>query len=252
MLSDQGWAAAPPDVSLDVNELHIWRAELDRGEEWVRRAELILAEDERERASRFRFARDRERFIVCRGFLRTILGRYLARPPHTLQFTYEAAGKPRLRLNAADVPLRFNVSHSGGLAVCGVTRAREIGIDVEAIRTGVGGTDIAEQYFSRAELSELRALPPGQRDEGFFLCWTRKEAYIKALGAGLGGIALDSFSVSLTPGAPATLVSEDSARWQLCSFSPGDGFAGAIVIEQNDSATRLLNYDDGTKVLSAL
>ena len=244
---DSSWSAPAGPLSLHDDDVHVWRASLDRDPVLLRRYEQSLASEERARAARFKFARDRDRFIAGRGILRAILTRYLGRAESLLEFFYERAGKPRVRPLDGDVPLRFNLSHAGELAVYGVTRGAEIGIDLEAIRPHVSGVEIAQNYFSPREIAELCALPPERRDEAFLLGWTRKEAYIKALGAGLGEIPLDSFSVSLTPGAPVVLLSADSARWTLETFEPTKGFVGAIVVEGRGFHARLLDFDSTDK-----
>ena len=186
--------------------------------------------DEKSRAARFRFARDRNHFIAARGILRELLGGYLHRSPAELEFDYGPSGKPALRTEGPSSPVRFNLSHSHGLAVYAFALGREVGIDLEPIRPDFAADDIAGRYFSTRELNELRALPPELRPEGFFLCWTRKEAYVKARGEGLQ-IPLDSFSVSLTPGEPEVLESADSSRWSLRSFEPAPRYVAAVVGE---------------------
>jgi 4'-phosphopantetheinyl transferase len=234
------WSDAPTEPRLGDGDVHIWRAFLDREHAAPDFWERVLTAQERERASRFVFARDRKHFIAGRGILRAILGLYLRTPAATIELAYGPEGKPTLGGNAD--PLRFNLSHSQGLAVYAFSRTREIGIDLEAIRSGVTGQEIAEHYFSAKELAELRSLPREQQDEGFFLCWTRKEAYIKARGSGLA-IPLDSFDVSLTPGMPVELVADDSARWTLRSFLPAEGYAGAVVAEGRDWEQQLWNWN---------
>ena len=147
--------------------------------------------------------------------------------PQTLRIPTGKFGKPSL---ADQNNLRFNVTHSYGLVVYGFAIKRELGIDTEKIRPDFGGEDIAERYFSEPEQEELRQLPVELRATAFFLCWTRKEAYIKAHGHGLQ-IPLASFDVSLTPGKPETLRSSDEQRWSLHSFTPAPGYAAAIITE---------------------
>jgi 4'-phosphopantetheinyl transferase len=137
-----------------------------------------LSPDERARAARFRFERDRRRFVAGRGALREILGEALGRPPSSIAFAYGPQGKPRL---AAD-EIQFNVSHSEGLGLIAVAGDRRVGVDIERVRAKGSGMDVAKRFFSRAEVATLRALPRGLRTEAFFACWTRKEAYIKARG----------------------------------------------------------------------
>lgn len=227
------WSTPPGELRLAADDIHLWRAFLDCEPAILQRWEATLAKDERARASHFIFPRDRDRFVAARGILRAILSQYLRRPAAAVEFMYEPEGKPRLRAPDSVCPIRFNVSHSHGLAVFALCCNREIGVDVEAIRAEVTAEEIAERFFSSKELAEFRALPPGQRDEGFFACWTRKEAYVKARGSGLA-IPLDSFDVSLTPGMPEELASVDSDRWMLHSFRPADGYAGALVAEGHD------------------
>jgi 4'-phosphopantetheinyl transferase len=229
-------------TELKQNEIHVWRAYLDSECAASRTWEAALAPDELARAARFVFPRDRDRFIVRRAILRTIIGQYMQRSPADVGFVYDPLGKPKLRLSHSDIPIRFNVSHSQGLAVYALAYDREIGVDIEAIRTDTRGEDIAAAFFSPKELAGFRSLGPDQRHEAFFLCWTRKEAYVKALGGGLT-ISLNSFNVSLTPGMPDRLESADAGRWVLRSFQPGDGYAGAVVVERNDWTLRFCDFN---------
>ena len=191
-----------------------------------------LSADEKSRADRFVFAGDRDRFVAARGILRELLGSYAGTAPAELKFDYGSQSKPEL--SPAHPPIRFNLSHSHGLAVYAFARERHLGIDLELIQPEFAGDEIAERYFSAPELAELRALPPETRAEGFFLCWTRKEAYVKARGEGLQ-ISLASFDVSLTPGKEERLRSDDALRWQLHSFQPAPQYVGALVAENRVS-----------------
>jgi 4'-phosphopantetheinyl transferase len=229
------------ELELPEGEIHIWRADLDVGQETLNRLMVTLDTAEQSRAARFHFPRDRNYFIACRGILRELLGKYLGGSPAAVEFFYRAYGKPAHRPEDSRPPIRFNISHSGGIALLAFAHSREIGIDLEPIRPEFSGEEIAERYFSARELAELRALPPALRPEGFSHCWTRKEAYVKALGLGLQ-VALDSFSVSLTPGQPEVLQSEDSHRWSLHSFEPAPNFVAAIVEEGRDWNPRFWNW----------
>ena len=194
-----------------------------------------LSGDERLRADRFAFERDRRRFIVARAGLRRLLAERLGLRPEAVEFAYGPRGKPALAPRLASSDLRFNVSHSEDLAVCAFTRGREIGIDVEAVRAIEDADAIAARFFSARENDVYRALDPREKPLGFFNCWTRKEAFIKAIGDGLYH-PLDSFDVSLAPGEPARIlrvndIPGDSCGWRLESFSPAEGFVLAIVTE---------------------
>ena len=194
-----------------------------------------LAADEQARAGRFYFQKDREHFIVARGVLRAILGRYLNREPAGLPFCYGSHGKPALAGQSERGAIRFNVSHSHGVALYAVTREREVGIDLERIRFDLEVVEIAERFFSRREAAMLRTLPMAAQRQAFFRCWTRKEAYIKARGEGLS-LPLDQFDVSLAPGEPAAVLGtqgdpSEASRWSLEELSPAPGYAAALAAE---------------------
>ncbi|HXW54912.1 MAG TPA: 4'-phosphopantetheinyl transferase superfamily protein [Candidatus Cybelea sp.] len=221
------WLPAPADLRTAAGRVDIWRAQLSVAPAVLARLAAHLDQTERARAGRFVFERDANRFVVARGILRELVARYLERSPAELEFEYGPRGKPVLRAGAG---LCFNVSHSHEMAAYAFARDRQLGIDIELIRADFAGQEIAERYFSRSEVAELTALPGPARAQAFFLCWTRKEAYIKALGEGFE-IPLKSFSVSLTPGGPDELRSADASRWELDSFEPAPGYAGALVAE---------------------
>jgi 4'-phosphopantetheinyl transferase len=222
----------PPRAA--AGEVHLWRVRLD---DWAGRfAEFwrTLSDDERARADRFHFSLHRVRFVVGRGALRAILASYLADDAARLQFRYGPQGKPRL-VPTADDALRFNVSHSDGLALYAVCRDRELGVDVERIRPGLELAAIAERFFSPGEAAVLRALPQALLTTAFFNGWTRKEAYLKAKGDGLS-LPLDQFDVSLAPGEPPALLSsalEADAPWDSHIYAPdpGPGYAAALAFE---------------------
>ena len=243
-----GFTARPRAVpGLGPGDVHVWRAELDLPVAAVAALDALLSGDERDRAARFHFERDRRRFTVARGGLRALLGAYLGAPAAAIAFDYGSHGKPRLAgaLTAGD--LRFNVSHSAGVALYAVARGREVGVDVEGHREDFATAEIAERFFSPAERQALAALPPDRRCEAFFACWARKEAYIKARGLGLS-LALDAFDVSLAPGEPAALLAtrDDPAerdRWSVRALDPGPGLAGAIAAERRDWTLSCWRWD---------
>jgi 4'-phosphopantetheinyl transferase len=232
------WSPPPEIVFLQDDEVHVWKASLKPEGSSVQSLRLTLSPDERARAGRFYFQKDREHFVVARGLLRVILGRYLNREPGQLQFRYNPYGKPALVNHTGKSEICFNVSHSQELALYAITRGREIGVDIERIRPDMVEDQIAERFFSPREVRALRSLPPSSQPVGFFNCWTRKEAYIKARGKGLS-FPLDQFDVSLAPGEPTALLHvsadpEEPSRWSLRELAPGSGYAGAVIAEGQD------------------
>ncbi len=220
------WEPRPERCKLTAQEIHVWRAYLDDENLILPHLQETLSTDEKARAGRFHFQRDRNHFANTRGILRELLGRYLNRAPTHLEFDYGPRGKPTLR---GEPSVQFNVSHSHGMALLAFAIGRQLGVDVEQIRP-FAGEKIAERYFSPQEVMELRRLPAILHDEGFFLCWTRKEAYIKAGGEGLH-VPLKSFHVSLTPDEPARLETSDRLDWTLRSLRPASQYVGAVVAE---------------------
>lgn len=185
----------------------------------------FLNKDEAGRAERFVFERDRNHFVVGRGRVRELLARRLACEPADVDFVYSKHGKPAL----ASGTLHFNLSHAHGLAALALSNDFEVGIDIERVRPIEEG--IAQRFFSPAELAGLNALPVKDQLAGFFRCWTRKEAIVKAIGEGLSR-PLSSFDVPVATDRPAVLERLDGdphpAHWQLLHFEPAPDFVGAI------------------------
>ena len=228
------WQPAEQPPPLTADDVHVWRVALDVGEAVLARLRETLADDERRRAERFHFEKDRRHFTAGRGALRSILAGYLGRRPQDVRFTYTNYGKPLLA-DESGMALRFNLTHSHGLALLAVALGRDVGVDVERVRDNLEGEQLAERFFSPREVAALLALPPALRREAFFHCWTRKEAYIKANGKGLS-LPLDQFDVSLHPDEPAALLAThhdpaEAGRWSMRSLAPGDGFAAALAVE---------------------
>lgn len=212
------------------DDIHVWYAALDREDSVLGQLAATLSPDEKTRAERFRFAKDRNHFTVARGLLREFLAGYLQQSPASLEFSYGQHGKPALAGANASSGLGFNLSHSFGIAVFAFARDRNLGIDVERVQPESAGDDIARRFFSPREVSDMRSLPSESRAEAFFRCWTRKEAYIKALGTGLH-TPLDSFSVSLLPSQPAQFLGGADSCWHMAAFDPGEGYAAAVVYD---------------------
>ena len=235
MAPDDQWRLSPPDLALSNEDVHIWRASLEQPAGLVHQLSQLLSHDEQTRAARFHFERDRRRFIVGRGALRIMAGRYLGADPDQLRFRYESHGKPYLSVEFNHCGLGFNLAHSNELAVYAFTRGRELGIDVEYIHSLPDAEQIAARFFSAQENVALHTLPESQRLEAFFNCWTRKEAYIKAIGDGLSH-PLDQFQVSLSPEEPARLLNvegspAEATRWSMASWAPTPGYVAALVVD---------------------
>jgi 4'-phosphopantetheinyl transferase len=188
-------------VTLAEHEVHVWSASLDGQLGLYPYLATLLSHDERLRAARFRSPLHERRYVVGRGLLRVLLSRYVDRPARELIFAYNEFGKPSLDKEA----LAFNVSHTGGRMLMGVTPGFDIGVDVEAVRSEPVTDGVAEHFFSVREVKDLFDLPEGLRPSAFCTCWARKEAFIKGHGEGLS-LPLQDFDVTLTPDvAPALL-----------------------------------------------
>ena len=233
MSKSASWSQAPASPSVQNGEVHLWRVDLEQPEQVVKQFRSTLEGNELYRADRFHFEKDRRAFIVSRGFLRQVLGRYLTVNAETIRFSYGPYGKPALGGDHESSTLRFNMSHSRGVALVAVTEDKALGVDVEYIRADFATEDIARRFFSPREVETFSAVPNDQRVASFFRCWTRKEAYIKAIGLGLSQ-PLDGFDVTLGPGEPAALLradDDDTSRWSLSDLDAGEDYAAALVVE---------------------
>lgn len=229
------WQPPPDPLTLRRDEVHIWRASLALDPASLPGLRQILSGDEQARANRFHFERDRRRFIAARGILRHIISYYTKITPDQILFDYTPYGKPGLMTAPHNPVLRFNLSHSGEFALYALTLAREIGIDLEQIRPMPDDIQLAQKFFSARENQTFQTVPLAHRTEAFFNCWTRKEAYIKALGEGLSH-PLDTFDVSLVPGEPAAILAirgntGEANRWSLHAFEPVPGYVAALAVE---------------------
>jgi 4'-phosphopantetheinyl transferase len=235
---------------LSPGEVHVWRAALEVTAADLQRFLTTLSSDERARAERFRFERDRRRFIAGRGLLRAVLAGYVSTAPESLGFTYNEYGRPSLDNERLQPPLHFNVSHSGEVALYAVARGRQLGVDVEWMRRDVACEEIARRFFAPGEVERFLSLPPSDRTTAFFACWTRKEAYIKAKSRGLS-IPLDQFEVTLGPDESAELLrvewdADESRRWSLVELPMDTGYKAALAVEGRDWTLRQWEWDRDT------
>lgn len=237
------WPVGPREMRLSATDVHVWSTRLDAREEQVQRYWEVLSCDERQRAERFRFPSDRLRFLVARGVLRLLLGRYLGMPGSEVRLRYGMFGKPTLD-DSHESHIHFNLAHSGELAVYGFTRLRKVGLDVESGQLRPVMPEVPECSFTAAEQHALAALPTARRTLASLTLWTRKEAYLKALGCGLQQ-DLSSFELSVPPAAPALIRRADGdakqGHWFFYDLQPARNFVGTLCLE-NQAETRLWSW----------
>jgi 4'-phosphopantetheinyl transferase len=243
----------PRRLPLDRDELHLWCVSLDRPPSPLRSLEETLSQDERERALRFRFSRERRRYAAGRGLLRAVLASYLDVDPGTLTFSYTAYGKPSLTPLRESADLRFNLSRSQDWLLIGVARGRDIGVDVECLRPKSDLLTIARRFFAPAESAVLDSLPDAARTRAFFECWTRKEAFIKAVGEGLS-IPLDSFEVAFGPGLEPALLRLRGSRqaadeWSIWGLAPAPGVSAAVAVKARGLSLRPWFWTERSEVV---
>ncbi len=225
----------PYSISLRRDNLDILCVSLKVPEYWLDFFHDFLSAEEKKRAERMRFQRIRKRYVAARGILRWLLCAYLDVPPERIVFTYGQNGKPDLADQINKPGLTFNMSHSDDMALYGVGLKRDVGVDIEKIREGMAFLKISERFFSSAEHEVLSRVPLEQIKHGFFNCWTRKEAYIKAKGESLSS-SLGRFTVSLAPGEPAAMLAHETdplevSRWSFYDLDLDPAFKAAVVVE---------------------
>jgi 4'-phosphopantetheinyl transferase len=224
----------PEQMALVRDEVYLWRVDLAAVSTEGSRWQQLLSHDERTRASRYRSARDGQYFAATRGLLRTILASYVDSDPQRLVFQYSEKGKPFLDTSSPETRVEFNVSHSGATALLVFARERDLGVDVEEIRENFDHKAIARRFFSEHEQRQLAELDPADRYEGFFRCWTRKEAYIKAKGIGLA-LPLRDFDVSVLRGDHEAMLATrpdgaEAPQWSLREVPVGSGYVAAVCV----------------------
>ena len=232
-ITDSSFQIKAP-LALPEDEVQVWRVDLEAIRAAEPRWQALLSSDESARASRFHFPVDRQRYVATRALLRMILAGYLVMDPKDVSFSYSKKEKPSLASPHNGIEITFNVSHSGGIALLGFARRKEIGIDVEQVREDFDVESIARRFFSAREQEQLAALPNEEKFEAFFRCWTRKEAYIKATGDGLS-LPLHQFDVSVAPEDSDALLStrpdnSETALWSLREVPAGHGYVAALCV----------------------
>jgi len=244
----ESWSPGPEQPVLGVRDVHVWLVSLQQPLARIRRFGESLSADETIRAERFHFENDRRRFIVARGCLREILARYLRTAPGTIQFDYNDHGKPELGgATRRSSQLKFNLAHSGELAIYAITLIGDIGVDIERVRADIDLEQLAHSFFSASEIASLDLLAEGERRQAFFHCWARKEAFIKAKGIGLS-IALNEFDVSLAADAELLKTRWDeneASRWSLQKIDVGRDYAAALSVAAGDSNLTQWSFAEG-------
>ncbi len=244
------WPSAPSgELHIAEDEVHVWAAGLDRDASVIREMATLLDDEERDRASRFRRRVDRDRFIVSHGVLRRVLARYARKPAQSLRFRRDRFGKPSL---AHRTDVSFNLAHAEGVALIAVTIGRPVGVDVERVTDLDDAFDVAEICFAPAERRVLHAAPAAHVSATFFNCWTRKEAFIKAVGTGLSA-PLQAFEVTLAPDTPARLCrvsgsARVAATWTMEALEPAPGYVGALAVRRPH--VRLSTWQFGPSTLN--
>lgn len=228
------WYHPPRSLAVGPGEVHLWRLPLKPPHHQLVRLGQLLSNDERARADRYKLEHIRRRFIAARGQLRQVLSRYLDEPAERIAFRYESLGKPFLAAPWDQSGLHFNLSDSHEMALCSVTAGIELGADVERIRAVVNFHELARRFFAESEINLIENLDQRERLLGFFNCWTRKEAYLKAVGSGLS-FPLNKLEVTVTPGEPARLLTLNGSRqealgWHLAALVPMPGYVAALAM----------------------
>jgi 4'-phosphopantetheinyl transferase len=246
-MPEPAWEPPPPRLAIAAGEVHVWRASLAAPADELVRHAAVLSDEERARAGRFRFDVHRGRFIAGRGIQRRVLAGYLGTDPAALRYRLAEHGKPALDAPHDAADLRFNVSNSDDGLLIAIAVGRELGVDLEAVHPVDDRDAVARRFFSAPENQVYDTIPDDARDLAFFTCWTRKEAYIKAIGEGLT-MPLDCFDVTLRPGEPAHLLRtrgtpDEALRWTLRELDPGPGWLAALAVEGGGWTLRCFDWN---------
>lgn len=240
------WQQGPSAPAFPLDHVDVWRVGLDEPPAAGSEASVLSA-DEVARASRFHFEKDRFHFTRCRSALRGLLAGYLDIPAAEIRFEYLTSGKPQLAAEQNPRALQFNVSHSANMALIAVGSEHRLGVDIEKIRGDVDTTELAERFFSLRERAGLQVLPDHLRVSGFFACWTRKEAFLKATGDGLS-FPLADFSVSTDPNSDPELEEingnkEAGKQWFLADLRVTDGYRATVAFERSYSRLEICAWN---------
>jgi 4'-phosphopantetheinyl transferase len=234
------WPQPPAELpALDAG-VHVWAVRLDDASVDLERGRNLLSPDERDRAARFIFERDRRRYLAAHAGLHEILSRYLAIEPAQLSFDLGTNGKPNVAQALAPGGIEFNLSHSNEVALVAVTLGHEVGVDIEHVREKFEFQDVADRFFTAQEVAAMRGLPSTLQRQAFFRCWTSKEAFLKAKGTGLSG-ALDEVKISLGSDEQVR-VAANVPNWWLFELDPIEGYEAALVLASERAPIRCYQW----------
>ena len=219
------------DFNFPASTILVWYCSFETNKKCLQEYFELLSMDEKKKVDRFKFEKDKNCYIITRGILRILLGHYLSIKPNKIIFKYTSFGKPYLTFENS---LKFNISHSGDMAVFAFFQNQEIGVDIEKIKEDFDVLELAQNFFSKTEITTLEKQSPEDLPKAFFRCWTRKEAFIKAEGSGLS-FPLDKFAVSLDDDHQAELIEtqwnpSEKKQWSLFSFTPATGYIAAVAV----------------------
>lgn len=236
------------NFDIPSSQIHLWYCDLRKNVSRIDEYYLLLSSDEIEKAKRFKFEKDRNCYVISKAVLRSLLGGYLEKDPKEVNFEYTSFHKP---MSSMKTPLKFNVSHSGYVAVFSFVKDVEIGVDIERIKDDFDVMDIAHRFFSISEIGALSKFSDSEKNRAFYRCWTRKESFIKAEGSGLS-FPLDKFAVSINDDLNAELLETEwdvteKNCWSLFSFVPRKEYIGAIAVRKKSAAVTFFNWNNFTE-----
>lgn len=236
-------------MTLADGEVHVWPCDyVHISEGLLPTYRTLLTDDERAREGRFHFERDRQRYLVTRVLVRTVLSRYEPVRPEDWRFSVNAHGRPEIANAGRDRRLSFNIAHTHSLIVLGVADGRALGVDVENLRNRDASPEIAERFFAPTEAAALASLPAGRRRDRFYEYWTFKEAYIKARGMGLS-IPLDKFSFHYPRNDAVEIVihpdlADDPGKWQFWQIRFDADYLVAVCADRRDSRSMTVSVKE--------
>ncbi|MFS4481476.1 4'-phosphopantetheinyl transferase family protein [Hyunsoonleella sp. 2307UL5-6] len=232
------------NYTISDNSIHVWLVTLNTLRNKIQFFKEILSKEELIKASKFRFDKDRQQFIITRGVLRYLSGNYLKINPKDVNLIYSEFGKPYFDM---DTTLKFNVSHAEDLAVIGFVNNYDFGIDVEYTKRTFDILDIVDNYFSKHEIKALKKIAKPLQTEAFYRGWTRKEAFVKAKSKGLS-FPLDSFSISIETDENAELYEtiwdeNEKDLWRIIPFQTTKGYKAAFAVKGTISSVKYFKFD---------